>query len=579
MKKLARYMKPYMFYFMMAPIFKAVEAFAELLQPRIMTTTIDMGVVAGNMGVIWHNGLLMLGVAIMGILGGAGASWFAARSSQGFAAGLREAVFRKVQSFSFSDLDRFSTGSLITRLTNDILQLETTSLMMQRIMVRAPLLCIGAIVMTMTIDARVAWILLLMVLVLLGLLLVIMSRAFPLFGQVQQRLDAVNCSMQENLSGMRTVKSFVRADYEVERFDAVNERLYSIAVAAGRTMAASQPLVLLGMNLATLLILWKGGQLVSGREMQIGQLMAILQYASQIIFSLSMLGFLLINLVRAQASAHRVIEVLDVEPSISDSRADSSLSMDPRVAHGEVEFRNVSFSYPGAGGTPVLSEVSFHLAPGETLGILGGTGAGKSTLAYLIPRLYDTTCGQVLIDGLDVREYGLDELRKGVGMVLQDAVLFSGTIRENLQWGEPDASKESLERASEAAQAVEFILKMPQGYDSAIGQRGAGLSGGQCQRLSIARALVKDPPILIFDDATSAVDFRTEVLMRQALSRQRQGKTSIIIAQRVTSVMHADRILILENGRISAMGSHRELLECSPAYQELCQLQLGMEAM
>ena len=568
-----------MFYFMMAPIFKAVEAFAELLQPRIMTTTIDMGVVAGNMGVIWHNGLLMLGVAIMGILGGAGASWFAARSSQGFAAGLREAVFRKVQSFSFSDLDRFSTGSLITRLTNDILQLETTSLMMQRIMVRAPLLCIGAIVMTMTIDARVAWILLLMVLVLLGLLLVIMSRAFPLFGQVQQRLDAVNCSMQENLSGMRTVKSFVRADYEVERFDAVNERLYSIAVAAGRTMAASQPLVLLGMNLATLLILWKGGQLVSGREMQIGQLMAILQYASQIIFSLSMLGFLLINLVRAQASAHRVIEVLDVEPSISDSRADSSLSMDPRVAHGEVEFRNVSFSYPGAGGTPVLSEVSFHLAPGETLGILGGTGAGKSTLAYLIPRLYDTTCGQVLIDGLDVREYGLDELRKGVGMVLQDAVLFSGTIRENLQWGEPDASKESLERASEAAQAVEFILKMPQGYDSAIGQRGAGLSGGQCQRLSIARALVKDPPILIFDDATSAVDFRTEVLMRQALSRQRQGKTSIIIAQRVTSVMHADRILILENGRISAMGSHRELLECSPAYQELCQLQLGMEAM
>lgn len=579
MKKLARYMKPYMFYFMMAPIFKAVEAFAELLQPRIMTTTIDMGVVAGNMGVIWHNGLLMLGVAIMGILGGAGASWFAARSSQGFAAGLREAVFRKVQSFSFSDLDRFSTGSLITRLTNDILQLETTSLMMQRIMVRAPLLCIGAIVMTMTIDARVAWILLLMVLVLLGLLLVIMSRAFPLFGQVQQRLDAVNCSMQENLSGMRTVKSFVRADYEVERFDAVNERLYSIAVAAGRTMAASQPLVLLGMNLATLLILWKGGQLVSGREMQIGQLMAILQYASQIIFSLSMLGFLLINLVRAQASAHRVIEVLDVEPSISDSRADSSLSMDPRVAHGEVEFRNVSFSYPGAGGTPVLSEVSFHLAPGETLGILGGTGAGKSTLAYLIPRLYDTTCGQVLIDGLDVREYGLDELRKGVGMVLQDAVLFSGTIRENLQWGAPDASKESLERASEAAQAVEFILKMPQGYDSVIGQRGAGLSGGQCQRLSIARALVKDPPILIFDDATSAVDFRTEVLMRQALSRQRQGKTSIIIAQRVTSVMHADRILILENGRISAMGSHRELLECSPAYQELCQLQLGMEAM
>lgn len=575
MKRLAAYMKPYIVFFLIAPVFKAIEASAELLQPKIMTTTVNAGIIAGDTSVIWRNGLLMLGVALVGIAGGIGACWFAAKSSQGFGADLRRAVFQKVQSFSFSDLDRFSTGSLITRLTNDITQLENTSIMMQRIMIRAPLLCIGAIIMTISIQPRLAVVLIATALVLLCVVLFIMGRAFPLFGQVQQRLDAVNTTMQENLAGIRTVKSFVRADFEVERFDRVNGRFYNTSVAAGRVLALSQSTVYLGMNIAALVVLWNGGRMVAGREVEIGQIMAIMQYITQILFSLSMLGFLLINLVRARASALRVIEVLDVEPEI---RSNSEARCDVRVTRGEVEFRDVTFRYPGAGGDPVLSGIAFHLHPGETLGVLGGTGSGKSTLVHLIPRLYDVTGGQVLVGGVDVRDYVLEDLRAGIGMVLQDTVLFSGTIADNLRWGAPDASREDMEKAASEAQAAEFIDKMPQGYESQIGQRGAGLSGGQRQRLSIARALVKNPPILILDDATSAVDTRTEVLLRQALAGERKAATTIIIAQRVTSVMDADRILVLEDGRVSAMGSHRELLESCPAYRELCRLQLGTEA-
>jgi len=568
-------MKPYIVFFLIAPVFKAIEASAELLQPKIMTTTVNAGIIAGDTSVIWRNGLLMLGVALVGIAGGIGACWFAAKSSQGFGADLRRAVFQKVQSFSFSDLDRFSTGSLITRLTNDITQLENTSIMMQRIMIRAPLLCIGAIIMTISIQPRLAVVLIATALVLLCAVLFIMGRAFPLFGQVQQRLDAVNTTMQENLAGIRTVKSFVRSDFEVERFDRVNGRFYNTSVAAGRVLSLSQSTVYLGMNIAALVVLWNGGRMVAGREVEIGQIMAIMQYITQILFSLSMLGFLLINLVRARASALRVIEVLDVEPEI---RSNSEARCDVRVTRGEVEFRDVTFRYPGAGGDPVLSGIAFHLHPGETLGVLGGTGSGKSTLVHLIPRLYDVTGGQVLVGGVDVRDYVLEDLRAGIGMVLQDTVLFSGTIADNLRWGAPDASREDMEKAASEAQAAEFIDKMPQGYESQIGQRGAGLSGGQRQRLSIARALVKNPPILILDDATSAVDTRTEVLLRQTLRDERRGATTIIIAQRVTSVMDADRILVLEDGRVSAMGSHRELLESCPAYRELCRLQLGTEA-
>ena len=482
MKRLAAYMKPYIVFFLIAPVFKAIEASAELLQPKIMTTTVNAGIIAGDTSVIWRNGLLMLGVALVGIAGGIGACWFAAKSSQGFGADLRRAVFQKVQSFSFSDLDRFSTGSLITRLTNDITQLENTSIMMQRIMIRAPLLCIGAIIMTISIQPRLAVVLIATALVLLCAVLFIMGRAFPLFGQVQQRLDAVNTTMQENLAGIRTVKSFVRSDFEVERFDRVNGRFYNTSVAAGRVLSLSQSTVYLGMNIAALVVLWNGGRMVAGREVEIGQIMAIMQYITQILFSLSMLGFLLINLVRARASALRVIEVLDVEPEI---RSNSEARCDVRVTRGEVEFRDVTFRYPGAGGDPVLSGIAFHLHPGETLGVLGGTGSGKSTLVHLIPRLYDVTGGQVLVGGVDVRDYVLENLRAGIGMVLQDTVLFSGTIADNLRWGAPDASREDTEKAASEAQAAElaladpFICRMPEGYDSMLTADGGNLSQGQ----------------------------------------------------------------------------------------------------
>ncbi len=580
MKKVLAYIRPHLLFFLIAPAFKAVEAAAELLQPRIMTTTIDIGVATGNIDVILHNGMLMLGVAAMGIIGGLGASLFAAKSSQGFGAGLRQGVFDRVVALSFADIDRFSTGSLITRLTSDIIQLENTSMMMQRIMVRAPLLGIGAIIMTMSISTQLGMVLLATSAVVLVVVGLIMKRAFPMFTKIQQRLDAVNSAAQENLSGMRTVKAFDRADYEVQRFRTINDLLYRTSVRAGRTMAFSGPTVAFGMNMTTLIVLWRGGQLVAGRELQIGQIVAIVQYITQVLFSLSMLGFLLINLVRAGASAARVAEILNTEPSIVDSPSAPAR----RVNRGEVEFRNVDFRYPGAAGAPALADISLHVEAGRTLGILGGTGSGKSTLVHLIPRFYDVTSGQVLVDGIDVRDYRLADLRSGVSMVLQDTVLFSGTVEENLRWGAPDAPHEEVMEAVRMAQASDFVEPSGgsggsgSGLATAVGQRGVGLSGGQRQRVSIARSLLRKAPILILDDAASALDFRTELKLRRALRSHARGNiTTIIIAQRVTSVMDADEIIVLEDGRIAARGTHSELARTCETYRELCRLQLGEE--
>ena len=541
MKRVFAYMRPHLLFFLIAPALKAREAVAGLLQPKIMTTTIDIGVVTGNMDVIWSNGLRMCSPSPSSASRAASARPY---SRPGRRRGSSRPEASRVRQGDVAEPCRrrpLLHRVLITRITSDIVQLEHTAIMMQRIMVRAPLLAIGAVIMTLSISVELG----LLLLAISGILLVvvgfIMSKAFPLFTQVQQRLDTVNSVVQENLSGMRTVKAYDRGSYEVSRFDAINDLLFRTSVRAGRTMAFSGPTVSLGMNMATLIVLWRGGQLVAGRELAIGQVVAVTQYIAQVLFSLSMLGFLLINLVRARASALRVSEVLEAQPTVVDQPdADPVL----RVTRGEVEFRDVDFRYPGAAGPPTLSGISLRVPQGHTLGILGGTSSGKSTLVSPIPRLYDVTAEKCWwID--NVRRHP-GELRAGVSIVLQDTVLFSGTIEDNLRWGAgPDAARRSLWLPLRwRGRPISSGLRRRAQHHHRT--RGAGLSGGQRQRVSIARSLLRKAPILILDDATSALDFRTELNLRRALRRHAKGMTTIIIAQRVASVMDADEIIILK---------------------------------
>lgn len=571
MGRIAKYMKPYLGYFLTAPLLKIVEVLVELLQPLMMAQIVARGIEGGDTRFIWTQGLWMLLLALVGAVGGATCSWFAAASSQRFGRDLRQSVFEKVQSFSFAEIDRFSTGSLVTRMTNDITQVVGTSLMMQRVLTRMPVMCVGAMMMIASIHSTFAAIIITVVAALLAVTVVLMKKVFPLFTKAQQRLDAVNTDMQENLTGIRVVKSFVRQDFEAGRFEKANTALFDVNVKSGNILAINVPLVMFFVNMALISFLYLSDGLIRQNAVQIGQMMALAQYVAQIILAMTFAGMLINMLVRASASSKRILEVLDTPSSIvSPPGADA----EKKVTRGEIEFRNVRFSYPDAPDEPVLEEISFHLKPGDMLGVLGGTGSGKSSLVCLIPRLYDVTDGQVLIDGTDVRDYDLHALREGVGMVLQEAVLFSGTIEQNLRWGAPDAAQTQILRAAKQSQAAGFIEEMPSGYQSQIGQRGAGLSGGQRQRVSIARTLAKDAPVLILDDATSAVDTVTEGDIRRALRERSKGSTCIIIAQRVSSVMDLDKIMMLEDGKISAIGTHQQLLKTCPAYQELCTLQL-----
>lgn len=571
MRRLAKYMRPYLGFFLTAPLLKIVEVLVELVQPMMMAQVVARGIEGGDTRFIWTQGLWMLLLAFVGAVGGATCSWFAAASSQRFGRDLRQEVFEKVQSFSFAEIDRFSTGSLVTRLTNDVTQVVGTALMMQRVLTRMPVMCVGAMIAIAAIHPSFAAIIVSVVAALLLVTFLMMKRVFPLFTKAQRRLDTVNNDMQENLTGIRVVKSFVRQDFETERFEKNNTGLFDVNIKSGNILAMNVPLVMFFVNMALILFLYLSDGLIRRNAVEIGQMMALAQYVSQIILAMTFAGMLINMLVRASASSKRILEVLDTPSSIvSPSKADPQ----NQVRRGEIEFRHVSFSYPDAPDEPVLEDISFRLKPGDMLGVLGGTGSGKSSLVCLIPRLYDVTAGQVLVDGTDVREYDLQALREGVGMVLQDAVLFSGTIEENLRWGAPDAAETQILHAARQSRAAGFIEEMPSGYQSQIGQRGAGLSGGQRQRVSIARTLVKDAPILILDDATSAVDTVTEGDIRRALRERGKGATCIIIAQRVSSVMDLDKIMMLEEGRISAIGTHEELLRTCPAYQELCALQL-----
>ncbi len=577
MIRISRYLKPYWIYILLAPLFMALEVYMDLLQPNYMADIVDNGIANGDMNYVLTRLLIMLGIALIGMLGGIGCVYTSTVAALGFGTDIRSDLFRKIQTFSFSNLDRFQTSSLITRLTNDVTQLQNVVTMSLAMMIRSPLLCIGSIIMTIKISPSLASVLMIALpLTIIGALFVI-KKGFPLFRQIQSKIDRVNTIMRENLAGVRLVKAFLRKDFEEDRFKEANQELRDIAITAGRIMSIGMPLLMLITNLSTVAVLWLGGIKVQNGTLQIGELIAFINYLTRIMMSLVMIAFNLIAFSRGKVSADRIREVLMEEPDIVDpSENRSNTSQEPKITRGQVVFENVTFSY-SPDGEPVLKNISFTAEPGETVAILGETGSGKTTLVNLIPRLYDPQEGRVLIDGIDVRQYSLYNLRKEIGMVMQNSLLFSGSILDNLRWGDPDADIEKAIEVATIAQAHQFIMQTPNGYDSDLSQGGVNLSGGQKQRLNIARALMKKPKILILDDATSAVDMATELKIQQALKQWDHKCTTFIIAQRISSVMDADKIIVLEQGRIAGIGTHEELLASNPLYQDIYRSQLGKE--
>ncbi len=570
--KLRSYLKPYWKATVLAPLAMILEVAMDLLQPTLMSRIVDQGIFPHNYQLVLETGLLMIAVAGIGMLGGFGCAIFSSIASQNFGADLRTELFTRIQAFSFHNLDRFPTASLITRLTNDVVQVQNVVLIMLRSLVRAPLLCIGGIIMALTIDPQMASVLLIAIPLLGTVLGIIITKGFPLFGAVQRCLDRVNTVIRENLAGVRVVKAFVRADYEEQRFAKANTDLTDIAVKAGRMVGLTMPVMVLVMNFSLIAVVWFGGIKVNQGGIAVGQIMALINYMTQILFALMMVGFMLMMVSRAKASVERIQEVLAVGVDI----VDPAVPVPDAIKQGRIRFENVSFRYPGAGGAPVLRQISFEALPGETVAILGATGSGKSTLVNLLPRFYDVTAGRILIDDTDVRAITLDELRQKIGVVPQEAILFSGAVIDNIRWGRTDASETAVVAAAQAAQADEFIRQLSDGYQTSLSQRGVNLSGGQKQRLSIARALVRQPLILIFDDSTSAVDLGTEARIRRALQNMPRT-TCLVVAQRISSVMAADKIIVLEEGAIVAIGAHRQLLQESAVYQDIYRSQTGVE--
>ncbi|MDF2937295.1 MAG: transporter [Paenibacillaceae bacterium] len=571
MLKLVKYMKPYWKAALLGPLLMVLEVSMDLLQPKLMAQIVDQGIMTGNLSEIRRTGLMMLATSLIGLVGGVGCGIFSTIAAMRFGADLREAVFTKVQRFTFRNLEKVHTASLITRLTNDVSQVQLFVQMLLRMMVRAPFLAVGSLILAFMINWKLAMILVVVVPILFAVVAGITRKGFPMFAKVQKRLDRMNTVLQENLAGIRVVKAFVRSDYETKRFTEANDDYMAVALRANIMMATLSPVMFLLLNGTIVTVLWLGGNLFWDKALPIGDLVAFINYVTQLLSSLLMVGMMLANISRATASSERIVEVLETVPEIKSPER----VVAERIRKGQIEFDRVGFAYDG--GEQVLRDISFTVQPGETLAILGATGSGKSTLVSLIPRLYEAEEGQVLVDGIDVRDYPLEGLRSSIGMVLQEAVLFSGTIRENIAFGKPDATMEEVEAAAQAAQAHDFIIGMSQGYETVLGQRGVNLSGGQKQRISIARALLMKPAVLIFDDSTSAVDLGTESRIQKALREQMKETTSLIIAQRISSVMEADRILVLEDGTVAASGNHRELMATSPVYRDIYRSQLGEE--
>lgn len=566
MKRYGKYIKPYLSAFIIGPCLMITEVLGEIMLPKLMSMIINNGVANRNSSYIVSIGLCMIGIAILMAVSGIGGAYFSAKASISFTSDLRKDLFAKVQQFSFKNIDDYSTGSLVTRLTNDVQQVQQVMMMGLRLALRAPGMLIGALIMAFIMNAQLAVIILIVIPILTAVIALILKTAYPRFTAMQKKLDKLNSGIQEALTNVRVIKSFVREDFEKDKFRKDNENLQKSSLDAMKIVIMTMPVMMLAMNITTLAVVWYGGNIIIAGNMQVGDLTAFTTYIVQILMSLMMLSMVFLQSSRAMASVKRINEVMDTEIDLTDEDA---ARKDLKVTEGRVEFRNVGFSYHKDSGEMVLEQISFTTEPGQIIGIIGSTGSGKTSLVQLIPRLYDAVCGEVLVDGVNVKDYSLHNLREGVGMVLQKNVLFSGTIEENLRWGNEDASMEEVRAIADAAQADSFVSAFPQGYQTDMGQGGVNVSGGQKQRLCIARALLKKPKILILDDSTSAVDTATEAKIRECFRTTLKDTTKFIIAQRIGSVEEADKILVMDEGRIIGMGTHEELLENCKAYQEI----------
>ena len=572
MKTYKKYVIPYKSAFILGPIFMIVEVIGEVVLPKLMSMIINYGcgqdpqTAAKGPAYIVGIGVVMVVTALLMMMGGVLGAYFAVKASVNFAGDLRKDIFAKVQNFSFANIEKFSTGSLVTRLTNDITNIQNVLCMGLRMLLRAPGMMIGGLIMAFVMNAKLALVFCVVIPVLVVALVLVMRTAFPRFDVMQAKIDGLNSRIQENITNQRVVKSFVRDDFEKETFDRASNELKDKTLRAMKVVILTMPIMTLMMNVTVMAVVWFGGQQILVGDMPVGDLTAFTTYVTQILMSLMMMSMIMIQGSRAMASSHRILEVMNTDIDLNDDKA---ARKDLQVQSGKIEFRHVGFRYYKKHKKNVLEDISFTANPGEVVGIIGSTGSGKSSLVQLIPRLYDCDEGEVLVDGINVKDYSLNHLRNGVAMVLQKNTLFSGSIMENLRWGDENATEEEVYEMAKAAQADGFIRENPEGYDRELGQGGVNVSGGQKQRLCIARALLKKPKILILDDSTSAVDTATEAEIRKSFSTSLKDTTKLIIAQRISSVEDADRILVMDEGQIVGQGTHEELLASCETYQEI----------
>ena len=574
MIRLMRYLKPYRLEVAGVLLLTLAGVFAELLLPRLMGNIVDKGIATGDFVYIYWTGGLMLTVTILGTLATVISRYMSAKSGISFGRDLRSDVFRKVESFSLNEIDKIGTSSLITRTTNDVNQMQNVTIVSMRMMIRAPFMMIGGIIMATSSNLELSKVLLVSAPILIGVIAIIGAKGFPLFKLIQIKIDSLNRVLREELTGIRVIRAFNKIEYEKKRFNQSNKDLTDIALKVGRIMSLMMPLLNVVLNFTIVGVIWYGSRLIELRSLEVGELMAFIQYVSQIMFSMIMVSMIFVMLPRASASAERINEVLDMESDITDG----SNSLLEGSRNGRLELKNVSFSYQGA-SNPAVDGISFFTSKGETTAIIGGTGSGKTTLLNLMIRFYDVTGGEILIDGADIRSIPQEQLRNRFGLVSQKAVLFTGSIRENIGFGREDATDEEIIEALKIAQAWDFVSEREEGLDYVLAQGGKNLSGGQKQRLAIARALVRKPEFYLFDDSFSALDFKTDYELREALKPFTRDSAVVVVAQRVSTISDADKIIVLEDGRIVGQGTHKELIKSSAVYREIAMSQLGEEAL